>query len=74
MPGPLNSVAPVRLNLPDPLPLTLTVPEAAYRAGIGKNTMWDAVNAGEVPSIRLRGRVLIPTVRFLELFGVEVSE
>lgn len=74
MPGPLNPVTPVRLNLPDPLPLTLTVPAAADLAGIGKNTMWDAVNAGEVPSIRLRGRVLIPTVRFLELFGVEVSE
>lgn len=74
MSGPLNAVTPVRLNLPDPLPLTLTVPAAADLAGIGKNTMWDAVNAGEVPSIRLRGRVLIPTVRFLELFGVEVTE
>lgn len=74
MPGPLNPIAPVRLNLPDPLPLTLGVNTAAEWAGIGKNTMWDAVNAGEVPSIRLRGRVLIPTVRFLELFGVEVSE
>ena len=28
MSGPLNAVTPVRLNLPDPLPLTLTVPEA----------------------------------------------
>ncbi|WP_336632830.1 MULTISPECIES: helix-turn-helix domain-containing protein [unclassified Microbacterium] len=74
MSGLLNAVTPVRLNLPDPLPLTLTVPAAADLAGIGKNTMWDAVNAGEVPSIRLRGRVLIPTVRFLELFGVEVTE
>lgn len=74
MSGLPNAVTPVRLNLPDPLPLTLTVPAAADLAGVGKNTMWDAVNAGEVPSIRLRGRVLIPTVRFLELFGVEVTE
>lgn len=68
-----EQIAPVRLNLPDPLPLTLTVPVAADWAGIGKNTMWAAVNAGEVPSIRLQGRVLIPTVEFLRIFGVETE-
>lgn len=68
-----EQIATVRLNLPDPLPVTLTVPEAAQIVRIGKNTMWDAVNDGSVPSIKLRGRVLIPTVEFLRIFGVETE-
>lgn len=68
-----EQIAPVRLNLPDPLPVTLTVPEAAQIVRIGKNTMWDAVNDGSVPSIKIRGRVLIPTVEFLRIFSVETE-
>jgi len=41
-------------------PLAYSVPEAARALGIGKTTAYEAVAAGEIPSIRIRGRVLVP--------------
>ena len=45
-----------------PLPLALTVPEAAAVAGVSTRTMYRAVETGSVPTVRLtpRGRVFIP--------------
>ncbi|HEY3672915.1 MAG TPA: helix-turn-helix domain-containing protein [Acidimicrobiia bacterium] len=44
------------------LPLALTVPEAAVLAGVSTRTMYRAIEAGSVPTVRLtpRGRVFIP--------------
>lgn len=40
--------------------LTLTVPEAARKLGIGKNAAYEAARVGMIPSIRIGKRVLIP--------------
>ena len=40
--------------------LTLTVPEAAARLGIGKNLAYEAIQRGEIPSIRVGHRLLVP--------------
>ena len=40
--------------------LTLTVPETAKRLGIGKNLAYDAIQRGEIPSIRVGHRLLVP--------------
>ena len=40
--------------------LTLTVPETAKRLGIGKNLAYDAIRRGEIPSIRVGHRLLVP--------------
>lgn len=40
---------------------TMTVPEAAHRLGIGRNTAYQAVKDGEIPSIRIGGRIVVPT-------------
>ena len=40
--------------------LTLTVPEAAKLLGIGRNLCYERVKSGELPSLRLGGRVVIP--------------
>jgi hypothetical protein len=48
---------------------TVTVPEYAAIIGIGRNTAYEAVRAGEVPVIRQRGRILVcvpALVRILE--------
>lgn len=42
--------------------LTLTVPETARRLGIGKNLAYDAIQRGEIPSIRVGHRLLVPVV------------
>ena len=40
--------------------MTLTVPEAARRLGIGRNQGYEAVKSGEIPSVRIGKRILVP--------------
>jgi excisionase family DNA binding protein len=40
--------------------LAISVDEAGERIGLSRTSIWRAVNAGEIPSIRIGGRVLIP--------------
>lgn len=39
---------------------TMTVPEAARALGIGKNQAYEAVRLGQIPSIRIGKRLLVP--------------
>lgn len=68
-----TQIAALRLDLPDPLPVALSVKQAAKVAHLSESTTWDAVRDGSVESLKLRGRVLIPTVPFLRRFGIEPS-
>jgi len=70
----MASPTPSQLNLDfdtkaSALPLALTVPEAAALAGVSSRTMYRAIEAGSVPTVRLtpRGRVFVPR-RALERF------
>jgi excisionase family DNA binding protein len=40
--------------------LTCTVPEAAKKLGISRNTAYVAAKNGDLPTIRVRDRVLVP--------------
>lgn len=40
--------------------LTYSVPEAARAIGISRSNAYDLVQRGLIPSVRLRGRVLVP--------------
>ena len=40
--------------------LTFTIPEAARRLGIGRNTAYEAARTGELPTIRIGKRLLVP--------------
>lgn len=51
--------------------LTLSVLEAARIAGIGKNSMYEAVRRGDFPSIRVGRRMLIPRSAFLRILNGE---
>jgi excisionase family DNA binding protein len=42
------------------LPLLLSVPQAARLLGVGTTFGWTMVNKGEIPSVRLGRRVLVP--------------
>jgi excisionase family DNA binding protein len=39
---------------------TYSVPEAAKRLGVGRGTAYEAVRKGEIPSIKVGGRILVP--------------
>jgi excisionase family DNA binding protein len=51
------------------LPLTLSVEGAARLLGISRGLAYDAARRGELPTIRLGRRLLVPTARLLELVG-----
>ena len=53
----------------DELPLVLTVEEFARATRVGRGTAYEAVRTGQVRSIRLGRRVLIPRTVLLELLG-----
>ena len=41
---------------------TLTIPEAAKTLGIGRNAGYEAARRGEIPTIRIGKRLLVPVV------------
>ena len=47
--------------------LTISVPEAARRLGIGRNNAYEAARRGQIPTIRLGKRVVVPLVALQRL-------
>jgi hypothetical protein len=57
----------------EPLPLTLSVPDAGRRYfGMSKNASYDAAARGEIPTVRI-GRLLRVPVRAMEAILDRVS-
>jgi excisionase family DNA binding protein len=69
--GPLPSEqgerSPSRPRRRDPDPLVLSVREAAALLGISKDLAYELVARGELPALRLGGRIVIPRNKLLEL-------
>lgn len=42
----------------------ITVEEVARRLGLARNTAYEAISRGEIPSIRIGRRILVPIVAF----------
>ena len=42
----------------------LTVEQAGKRLGICRNSAYEAVKKGEIPSIKVGGKIIIPVVAF----------
>lgn len=55
----------------DGLPPTLTVEQAAEMLGVSRQSAYAAVRNGEIPSISVGRRKVVPTAAFLKLLGVE---
>jgi excisionase family DNA binding protein len=60
-----------RHNGDQDLPRVLTVPEAAAVLRISRGQAYRAVKTGEIPSISVGKRVMVPTARLLALLGEE---
>lgn len=52
---------------------TVTVEQAASLLGIGRAAGYAAAQRGDVPTIRIGKRLLVPTRRLLELLGADQS-
>lgn len=55
------------------LPPTLSVEQAGQVLGISTRSAYRAVERGDIPTLRLGRRVLVPTARLLALLGVEAA-
>lgn len=63
-----------RLNVNDLIGrATVTVPEAGQVLGIGRGAAYEAVNTGEIPSLRIGKRILVPVAKLLDMLGVVQS-
>jgi Helix-turn-helix domain len=47
--------------------LTITVPQAGRALGIGRNAAYEAARNGQLPTIRIGKRLLVPIVAFKRL-------
>lgn len=65
------------MKIPDPAEQpTMTVEETGEALGISRSTAYDAVRRGEIPSIRLGRRLVVPTAavrNMVQLDGVEMA-
>lgn len=65
----MTSSAP-RIPMPEDVP-TLQVPVAGRLAfGLGKSASYAAAKAGDLPTIRVNGRLLVPTAALRQLLGL----
>jgi excisionase family DNA binding protein len=52
-------------------PLTLTVEQAGQVLGVGRSTAYELVRSGDLKSIRLRRRIVVPVAHLAESLGVD---
>lgn len=48
---------------------TLTVTETAKVLGIGRASAYEAVRQGQIPSLRIGNRIVVPRAKLTELLG-----
>lgn len=58
-------------TLPDPTQEpTITVPRVAAILGLSNRAAYMAVERGEIPTVSVGRRLIVPTARFLTKFGL----
>ena len=57
--------------IPDPtdMPATMSVPATAELIGISRSACYRGVASGQIPSIRIGGRLLVPTAKLFQMLG-----
>jgi excisionase family DNA binding protein len=53
--------------------VTISVPEAGKKLGIGRNAAYEAARRGEIPVIRLGKRIVVPTAAFEKMLAVRTK-
>lgn len=66
---------PDRAAVPDPevTPTVPVWPDTAHILGIGRATAYAGVRSGEIPSIRVGGRIVVPTAALRRLLGLPLA-
>jgi excisionase family DNA binding protein len=58
-------------EIPNQRQLTISVPEAGRRLGIGRNTAYEAARQGQLPTLRIGKRLVVPIVAFEQMLAVQ---
>ncbi|HZW44045.1 MAG TPA: helix-turn-helix domain-containing protein [Dermatophilaceae bacterium] len=56
------------------LPPTISVEHAGELLGISRRSAYRAASTGELPTLRLGRRLLVPTARLLDLLGLDTEQ
>lgn len=62
------------MKLPEEMQGRATVPlwpDAGQFIGLSRNSTYKAANAGEIPTLRLGRKILVPVAKLLALLGIE---
>lgn len=59
------------MTLDDDLPPILTVEQTAKLLGISRGLAFTAARSGDIPSIRIGRRILVPRDRLRQMLGVD---
>lgn len=51
--------------------LTVTVELAGKAFGIGRNAAYEACKSGDIPSVKIGGRICVPTSALRKMLGIE---
>jgi excisionase family DNA binding protein len=62
------------MAMTETLPPTITVEQAGGLLGLPVRTTYRAAARGEIPSIRIGRRLLVPTMRLLDLLGLDAND
>lgn len=54
--------------------LAIPVPLAGQILGLCRNSAYEAVKSGQIPSIRIGGRICVPTAPLRKMLGIESLE
>lgn len=55
----------------DDLPPTISVAQAGEILGVSRRTAYRAVEAGQLPAVKIGGRWFIPSAKLLRLLGID---
>jgi len=53
--------------------ITYTIDEAAERLGVSRNTAYEAARSGQLPTVRIGRRLLVPRAAFERLLKLQVA-
>jgi predicted DNA-binding transcriptional regulator AlpA len=72
--SPAPTTIPIGVGALHTLPPTLKPAQAFELVGIGRTSGYERIRDGRIPSVRLGGKLLIPTLPLLRMLGAEVGD
>lgn len=75
--SPTETVKPVgsTVILPDPkTEPTISVPRAGAIFGLSRPSAYEAAKRGDIPTIRMGRRIVVPTAKLLAMLGLEAGQ